>query len=284
MAASFFPFVARAEAGERPLRLAAPDRGAAQTLLSLGLVPVVSVSREFFDAMGTKPTMPEGVVDCGDPSEPNLEVIARMNVDLIVTSTISADIREVLSRVAPVRALDIYTGLPDAVSRAKRGAHSLATELGATVACNAYLKDFDSTIVALRSKLAPWPRRPVYLVGLAPDGRNMTVYGRNSLMWDVMDALGIENAWRGPTNVYGFTNAGVERLADRPDAMIVSIDYGDLTATAMQTLARSVFWANLPAVNAERIFTIPRFEVFGTLPAAAQFAPLFADTLLSTSQ
>lgn len=279
-----FPGSTWADTGVHSLRLAAPDRGAAQTLLALGIVPVVSVSREFFDAMGTKPPMREGVIDCGDPSEPNLEVIARMHVDLIVTSTISSDIREILSRVAPVRALDIYNGLPDALNRAKREAHSLATELGATVACDAYLRDFDNSIVVLRSELASLAHRPVYLVGLAPDGRNMTVYGRNSLMWDVMDTLGIENAWLGPTNIYGFTNAGVERLADRPDAMIVNIDYGDLTATAMQTLARSVFWANLPAVNAERIFTIPRFEVFGTLPAAAQFAPLLADTLLSTSR
>ncbi len=263
------------------MRLAAPDSGAAQTLLALGIVPAVSVSREFFDAMGTSPPMPEGVVDCGDPSEPNLEVIARMNVDLIVTSTISSDIREVLSRVAPVQALDIYIGQPGAVGRAKKEALHLATELGATVVCTAYLEDFDKTIVALRSRLAAWPRRPVYLVGLAPDGRNMTVYGRNSLMWDIMDALGIENAWQGPTNIYGFANTGVERLADRPDAMIVSIDYGDLTTTAMQALGRSVFWINLPAVITGQVATIPRFEVFGTLPAAAQFAPLFADTLLS---
>lgn len=269
---------------KRALRLAAPDRGAAQTLLALGVVPVVAVSRDFFDAMGTRPAIPDGVVDCGDPSEPNLEVIARMNVDLIVTSTISSDIREVLSRVAPVRALDIYTGRPDALGRAKREALGLATELDATVACTVYLERFDDTIVALRSRLAIWPRRPVYLVGLAPDGRNMTVYGRNSLMWDVMDTLGIENAWRGPTSIYGFTNTGVELLAGCPDAMIVSIDYGDLTNTAMQALSRSVFWLNLPAVKTERVFTIPRFEVFGALPAAAQFAPLIVDTLLSVSQ
>ncbi|WP_412066289.1 ABC transporter substrate-binding protein [Rhizobium sp. SYY.PMSO] len=282
---SLLPLVRRSTfaTGLQSPRLAAPDRGAAQTVLALGLVPLVSVSREFFDAMGTEPPMPDGVVDCGDPSEPNLEVIRKMNVDLIVTSTITADIRNVLGRVAAVHALQIYTGLPDTLERAKTETLKLAAEIGRTEACQNYLRAQANLLELSHSKLSSWKRRPVYLIGLAPDGRNMTVYGRNSLMWDVMIRLGVENAWHGETNVFGFANAGIERLADQPDAAIVSIDYGAITQSAFATLAQSPFWVRLPAVQAHRVYSIKRFEVFGGLPAATQFAPLLTDVLLSTA-
>ena len=278
------PLARSSFAGDRKgVRIAAPDRGAAQTVLALGLVPVASVSKDFFDGMGTEPPMPSGVTDCGDPAEPNLEVLRRMRVDLIVTSTITADVRDVLSRIAPVDHLQIYTGLPGALERARQATHGLAAILNRVGASTSYLNSLDALLMQSRTRLSSWRRRPVYLVGLAADGRNMTVYGRNSLMWDVMAALDVENAWQGETDVYGFTNAGVERLAERPDAVVLSIDYGAITRSAAATLSESPFWARLPAVEAKRVFPIKRFEVFGALPAAVQFAPLLTNALLSNA-
>lgn len=52
--------------------------------------------------MGAMPAMPGGIVSCGDPVEPNLEVLQRLDIGLIVTVTIASDIRAALRRVAPV--------------------------------------------------------------------------------------------------------------------------------------------------------------------------------------
>lgn len=269
---------ARAAAVHR--RIATPDRAGTQTLLSLGLTPSAAVSKEFYDSMGATPTMPGSVVSCGSPVEPNLEVLARLHIDLIVTGTIPPDTRNVLARVAPVFHLDIYTGQDGALARAESETLRLARLLGVEEAGRAHVAYVARTIDREAARLKTRPRRAIYIVGLAPDGRNMTVYGRNSIMYDVMAALGVENAWTGPTGGAGFTNTGVEELARNPEADILHIDYGAGTDAALAKLAASPFWTSLPMVQAGRVRRVPRFEVFGSLPLAAQFATLMADALL----
>ncbi|NEI72229.1 ABC transporter substrate-binding protein [Rhizobium lusitanum] len=261
-------------------RVAAPDRAAAQTVLALGIIPIASVSAEFFNEMGIEPVMPANVVDSGNPVEPNLEVLKRLSVELIVTATIDADVRAVLARVAPVFPLEIYVGREGALDRAKAETVRLADVLGVPGAGKAVVDQVEAMIAAYARRVGEASSRRIFLVALAPDGRNMTVYGRNSIMYDVMSQFGIRNAWNGATNEFGFTNAGIEELSSAPDAAILHIDYGWPTDAALQRLSHSPFWINLPMVAAGRVYRIPRFEVFGSLPSAPQFAALFAQTLL----
>ncbi len=263
-----------------PRRIATPDRAGAQTLLSLGITPIAGVSNDFFNGMGTTPEMPDGVIDTGEPYEPNLEVLQRLKIDLIIAGTIAADTREVLARVAPVFYLNIYTGQERALGRAESETIRLAKVLGIEEKGRAYIDNATSIFDREAQKLEGLPRRPVYIVGLASDGRNMTVYGRNSIMYDVMAILGVENAWTGPIGGAGFINAGVEELAANPSATVLHIDYGAATDAALSKLANSPFWTNLPMVQEGRVHRIPRFEVYGGLPLAVQFAPLLANTLL----
>lgn len=261
--------------------IAAPDRAAAQTLLALGIVPKASVSAAFFNEMGTMPPMPGDVIDCGDPIEPNLEVLRRLDIDLIITGTIPADIQDVLRRIAPVFAMDIYTGKTNTLNQAKTETLRLANFLNRPAVGRDYIDMVEKTISTHRTRLRQ-SQRPVFLAGLAGDGRNMTIYAHNSIMCDVMEAMGVESAWTGPTNEFGFVNAGIETLASMPDASLIHIDYGSATDAALSKLSTSPFWTNLPMVKAGRIHRIPRFEVFGGLPLASQFAPLLANTLLDT--
>lgn len=260
-------------------RIGTPDRAGTQTVLALGVVPLAAVNRSLFESMGSTPPLPEGVVDCGEPVEPNLEVLQRLGVEMIVTGTITAEIRAVLQRIAPVFPLQIYTGETGALDRAKSETLRLARALGVEEAGQAYIEATGDLIMTNASRLRGLRFRRTFLVGLASDGRSMTVYGRNSIMYDVMAALGIENAWRGATTRYGFANAGIEELATDPQANILHIDYGTDTDLALSKLAVSPFWNALPMVKDLRVYRISRFEVFGGLPAAPQFATALTDAL-----
>ncbi|WP_162939737.1 ABC transporter substrate-binding protein [Neorhizobium sp. NCHU2750] len=267
-----------------PSRVATPDRAATQTVLSLGVLPAVTVAPQFYRGMGSTPQLPSGIPSCGDPTEPNLEVLQRYGVDLVVTGTIAADVQAVLRRVAPVFPLEIYTGQVAVLDRAKSETARLADFLRLSAQGRAAIDAVDDILTTEAARIAGLTWRPMFLVGLSPDGRNMTVYGRNSIMYDVMDHLGLENAWTGPTNAFGFASAGIEELAGRPDAELLHIEYGRMTDAALAKLASSPLWNSLPMVRAGRVFRIPRFEVFGALPAAPQFARLLTDTLLEASR
>ncbi len=264
-------------------RIAAPDRASAQALLAMDVVPVASVSQQFYDSMGGALVLPKDVVDCGEPVEPNLEVLRKLGVDLIVTTTIDADINDMLRRVAPVFSLNIYQDKAGALERAKQETQRLGDWIGAGPQARAFIRDFDAALARDIRRSADYARRSMYLVSLSDDGRNMNVFGRNSLMFDVMEKFGIANAWTGPTSAFGIASAGIEELAHDPSAGIAYIDYGPETDAAIARLSQSPFWRALPMVRQGRVYRIGKFDALGGLPAAAQFSSLLADALARIS-
>ena len=44
------------------------------------------------------------------------------------------------------------------------------------------------------------------------------------MVQDVLDRLGVENAWQGPVGPVGLAMVSIERLAERPDAHLVYVD------------------------------------------------------------
>jgi iron complex transport system substrate-binding protein len=53
------------------------------------------------------------------------------------------------------------------------------------------------------------------------DGRHLLVFGKGSLVDDVLQLLDLENAWADSTNVWGASYAGIESLTRRPDAIVL---------------------------------------------------------------
>lgn len=255
------------------LRILAPDRGATSSLLAIGVWPVAGADRAFYDSMGAEPPMPPGlhIVNSGDPVEPNLELMIELGINRCVTVTTPLDARERLAVVAPVTHLDIFTGAPGAIDRAAQGLRTLGTLTRREVQAEAYIARVEARMAATARSLAASGRpaqRPVYLVTLNDGGRSMVVYGRNSIMYDVMTRIGMRNAWTGNTNEYGFSVGGVEQLAAQPDADIVVVDFGASTTAALLQLNASPFWNRLASVRAGRVFRIPLVDLFSSYPSA----------------
>ncbi|MBK0033219.1 ABC transporter substrate-binding protein [Erwinia sp. S43] len=263
-----------------PQRIATPDRGGTQTLLALGVLPTVSVGSDFYNEMGTTPFLPAGIPDAGDPSEPNLELLKHYQVELIVTVTISPIIQRQLQRVAPVIALDIYRDSGDAFAQACDETRRLAARIGRPDAAERYIHDLNNHIAAAANNLRAVRQRKVMVAGLSSDGRHMTVYGRKSIMSGVLAQMGFEDGWQGSTNNFGFTNAGIESLASYDDITLLVMDYGEDTRAARRVLHASPLWRLLPVVKQRRVLMIPRFEIFGGLPLAAEFTDKLQDALL----
>lgn len=253
-------------------RIATPDRAGTESLLALGIRPVGAPDLDFYRTMGGTPPLPPGITNTGAPIEPNLEVLKSLKPDLIVTGTIGESVRRMLARIAPVMDLGIYNGQIGAYDRAIAAYRRLAAFVDRSSLADAYVTDLNARIATMAATLKTRNGRPAYLGTLDAGGRVMTVYSRNSIMYDVMVRMGIPNAWEGNTNGYGFTTIGVEKLAAHPDADLIYVDYGEDTRVALSVLSTSPFWTTLPMVRAGRVHSIPLFDVFGSLPLASAFA------------
>ncbi|MFE1599069.1 ABC transporter substrate-binding protein [Methylobacterium sp. ID0610] len=264
-----------ADAPAQP-RVAAIDWGAAELLLGLGIVPVAVTQPDGYNRAVIEPALPAGVVDLGLVVEPNLELLASLKPDLILANPLQVAAQgDSLRRIAPTEAVSIYSqsGHPDAQARAET--MRIATRLGRAESARALEARTEAVLDRAAARACPGDRRPVYLVWII-DHRNLVVYGRTSLFQTVLDRLGVENAWSGPSNAYGFSVIGVEQLAaGRAGADIVHV--GPIQSDAARALAASRLWRSLPAVREHRFAAIPAVWFYGGLPAIARFATLMAD-------
>ncbi|MDJ1156679.1 ABC transporter substrate-binding protein [Chelatococcus sp. SYSU_G07232] len=277
LAAAALP-AAGQDAAPRARRIVALDWGLAETLIALGIPPIgVPETRSYADWV-VAPPLPAGVAEVGLRLEPNPEILQQLAPDLILTIAEHEAIRPLLARIAPTLALPIYGPEGRPYDRAVAATGRLARLTGREAQGEALIATAETVMARARARFAgSGDGRSVYVVSFL-DGRHVRVYGKGGLFQDVLDRLGLRNAWQGETNGWGFATIGIERLADDPDASLIVLE--PLPHDAQRTFRGSRLWRNLPFVRAGRVHRLPPVLMFGTLPAAVRFAELLTATLL----
>jgi ABC-type Fe3+-hydroxamate transport system substrate-binding protein len=244
-------------------------------VLSLGVAPVGVPAIAFYNRNVVDPAMPPGVVDVGLLFTPNFELLFELAPDLIVIPPGLLPARAALARTGPVAVFNINPTGQGPYKSSCAETMRLAGMLGREPQGVALLTRTAARIDQASGSLGRADHRPIYLINML-DGRHVRIFGRNSLYQDVLDRLGLTNAWRRPST---FLPVGIETLTEQPDARIVIIaSIGDLTTPAQ--LAASPFWSALPSVRAGRVHRIGSVFPMGGLPSAARFANLLTGALL----
>ncbi|HXZ07323.1 MAG TPA: ABC transporter substrate-binding protein [Paraburkholderia sp.] len=244
----------------------------AQILVSLGIVPLGIAERADYPLSGAVPAMPASVLELGLHSEPNLELLQQIKPDLIVIDANQSDLDARLRSIAPTVTIDIYNaarGKPFA--RAVAETQRIGALLGRDAAVHRHLDEVDAQLAACAATVSTLAVPPVLIVDLYDDGRHLYLYGPNSMMQDVMDRLGVRNAWTGSTDT-GYLLLGIEGLAAMGEAQMFYISHGVRDQIALHNLSRSVLWQHLPFVQAQRFKPLPGFFAYGSTPCAVQFA------------
>ncbi len=256
-----------------PIRVVSLDWGLAETLLSLGVVPegIANVSgyRHWFP----QPALPADVIDIGSGTEPNLELLADIRPDVILITQQFLGVAPQLNRIARTLVYKINAAGGHPYDRSKQVTVDIAGLLGLTSIAERLVTTTETAIAAARSALQNHRSRPVYLFNV-DDARHVTVFAANSLFQDVLDSVGLQNAWSGPTNAWGFRTVGVEQLADETGAQLVCI--GQDPDPRRNPLFRTAIWRELPAVRAGSVSYLPPVLFYGMLPTASRFATLLA--------
>lgn len=257
-------------------RIAVLDYGLAQTMLALDVPPVAIVEADDWLRWVGAPPLPAGVVDLGTDREMNLEVLAAVKPDLVLSTPYLEQLRPLIEPIARLVSLPIYTEARAPLRLSIEAARRIGALTGRGAAAETLIATAEARFAALRARFAAARPRPLLLVNFV-DARHVRVYGGASLYQDVLDRLGLANAWTGPTNDWGFATIGLEGLADFPEArMIVFEPIGpDIRAV----LAKGPLWSRLPFVKAGRVSVVPTVLMFGTLPSAMRFAEIVASVI-----
>lgn len=264
----------KVSADENP-RVAVLDWGLAETMLMLGSAPFAVAEAPLYGQRVVVPPLPEGTIDLGLRSWPNIEFMQSLRPDLILCQAGYGIPASRLEQIAPTLALPLYTAERQPLQRSEEALHTIGARLGRSQAAELALESSRTHFSTLRDALTDYDGRPVLIVKFA-DERLIDIYGAGSLFDDVLGLVGIENAWTGTTNNWGFTTDGIDAIARFPHARLVIIEPGP-----PQSLQDSALWNALAAVREKRVISIPPTWVFGALPSAMRFGTVLARGLMT---
>ncbi|MDX3928193.1 MAG: iron-siderophore ABC transporter substrate-binding protein [Shinella sp.] len=254
-----------------PRRVAIIDWAALETALAIGVMPVAASELLQYRQVVCEPAIPERVTDIGLRGTPNLEALRLAEPDLILISNFYEYRRPLFETIAPVLSHSIYQPGVLPYEPACRMALEFGRLFERAPEAAKLIADSDREIADLRGRLSGRAGRPVFLISIG-DQRHFRAFGSDSMFGDVLNRLGLQNAWKEATSYSATAPIGFEALAREPDAFIVVI--GPIPPDAEQTMQQNGLWNALPAIRNERVAILDPVNHFGGLPAARRFVRL----------
>ncbi|MCK2184304.1 iron-siderophore ABC transporter substrate-binding protein [Halomonas getboli] len=248
-------------------RLATLDWTLAETLTALGTPPAAVGQTDAYRAWVGEPTLPDSVVDLGLRTQPNLELLADLAPDRILVTPMFANLAPRLEAIAPVDDLTLYTPGRDTWAEMRELTRRVADIVDRPEAATRLIEDTESRLDDLKARLGA--DAPPLLIVQFMDARHVRVFGDNGLYQAVIDRLGLQNAWSGRTNAWGFSLVGLEALADLDARLVVVEPY---PAGVREALADSGLWQRLVERSRGEPLILPPVWSFGALPSARRFA------------
>lgn len=246
-----------------------------ELMLALGVTPYGVADIPNYRMWVNEPALPDSVIDVGLRTEPNLELLTQMKPSMLVWSAGYGPSPEILARIAPGRSFAFSDGkLP--LAQARRSLLEMAEMLDKQAVAQRHLAEFDAYIDGLKPRFKQRGDRPLLMVSLL-DPRHMLVFGPNCLFQEILDRLGVKNAWQGETNFWGSTAVGIDRLAAYKDVDVLCFDHGN--AAQMRQLEATPLWQAMPFVRANRLQIVPAVWFYGATLSAMNFARILDNSL-----
>lgn len=265
-------------AGERLVVL---DWTLLETLVALDHPPAGAADLDGYQTWVGRPALPPGIVDIGLRNQPSLELLSQLEPDRFLIPPLFASLAPLLSRIAPVEVLALYNAEGPLWPNLLHFTREVAEYTGDPDAAERLIDRVEDQLASLAAEL-PANSGPVLVVQFMDD-RHVRVFGDQSLYSAVLERLGLENAWRGVTNAWGFSLVGIEALAalenlSAPAPRLLVVE--PLPPGLREQMAQSGLWQSLPAVARGDVVFLPPAWSFGGLPSAERFAELVHEALL----
>jgi iron complex transport system substrate-binding protein len=260
-------------------RIVSLDYGLSSTLLSLGLPPVGISDLADWGRWVVEPVMPDSVVDIGSSFEVNVEILLQLKPDIILTTPYLDELVPRLQPYGRIVRLEIFT--PDsgpALQAAIAATHKLAKEIGKETEAEAFLLRSETFFDRCRQRLEGKNLPPIALVNFM-DARHVRIYSSPGLFHNVLERIGVRNAWTRESNYWGFETIGIEDLSKIEDQSARLVAFDPVPPDVLPRLAESPLWNRLPFARPGHLSILPAALMFGMVNEAIRFAGLITDLL-----
>ncbi|MBE9125218.1 MULTISPECIES: ABC transporter substrate-binding protein [unclassified Coleofasciculus] len=243
-----------------PSRVVALEWVYVEDLLALGIQPVgVADIKGYQEFVNIEPKLAETVVDVGTRQEPSLEAIAKLEPDLILGVQLRHDyIYDTLSSIAPTLLFNPYPaadGLTQ-LEEMKQTFLTIADAIKRREQGEAVIQQIQETFKRAANQLqdSNLTKNKFILGQFTPSAPQLRLFTDNAMAVQLLTQIGLENAWNGDFDRFGFNTVWVEALPKVQQANFLYI--GEHQNAYFQQLKNNPVWKNLAFVQENRLYPI----------------------------
>ncbi|WP_079710866.1 ABC transporter substrate-binding protein [Paraliobacillus ryukyuensis] len=250
---------------EVPERVVVLEWVYAEDLLALGIQPVGMADIEnYHNWVNIELELSEDVVDVGTRQEPNLEAIAELNPDVIITAGYRHEgIMDSLEEIAPTLAFNPYPeeGQGNQFEEMKTTFNKLGTLFQKEDKAIEVINGMEETFTSVAQEISDANvENNSFVLSQAYTSDNnpvLRLFKDNAMAVQIMEQLGLENAYESEGfQLYGYDEASVEALQNFQDANFFYIVQEDDNIFTNQ-LAGNPAWENLSFVEEGNTYGLP---------------------------
>lgn len=263
---------------ESPERVVALEWTYIEAVLAVGVQPVgVADIEGYYGWVDIPVTLDEDVVDVGTRQAPNLELIAQLEPDLIITSQLrSTENYNELAAIAPTLMFNSYPPEGSHFEEMTRTFSTIATSLNRQAEGEAVLADmyqyFTDAAVALDSAGRADEGFILSQGYIQSEAAVFRLFTDNAMGVEILEQIGLSNDWNDAPQEYGFSTIGVEGFAEIGDTNFLYVSQEE----DRDFFYNSALWSTLPFVQNENAYWLGgNAWLFG--------GPLSAITLVNTT-
>lgn len=243
-----------------PTRVIALEWVYVENLLALGIQPVgIADIKGYNNFVNIKPQLSEKVVDIGTRAEPSLEAIAKLKPDLILgVEQRHQEISNLLNSIAPTFLFNPYPSENNAnqLEEMQQTFTKIAKTVNREEQGKLVLDEMQQNVDKAKKQLSniKVSQNQFVLAQLSDSGPQFRLFSDNSMAIQILNKIGLENAWKGTFDIFGFNTVGVEALPKVEEANFIYITADN--NVYWQNLQNNPVWKGLEFVQQNRIYPI----------------------------
>lgn len=254
-----------------------------ESLLLLGIIPLAVANPDGFRQVFQAVELPMSVKDVGLIYQPNLELLALLQPELIIITPAHAIIAPLLQHIAPILTVgEADSSGHNAFEQSCAALTIMGRFFGQQATAQALILRALKLIEMARKRLSMLPgatQRKVFIVQFI-DEAFVRLAGPASLYGEMLSRIGVTNACHLPTPASGFITTGYDALYAEPEALLIAFSPLPVTVTLM--LEKNPVWQALPFRQPNHHFYLPFIPANGGVLSAMTFADELADAITSS--
>ncbi|PWI32480.1 iron-hydroxamate ABC transporter substrate-binding protein [Vibrio albus] len=262
----------------KPVRPVVLSWDTLEQVIELGITPVGAPDLESYSEWVVQPAIPRTTKSVGTRSEPNLEKIASLNPDIIITSQIHREILPRLEQIAPVLIYSNFSAGHQHANVAIEQFSELAKVFGKEEYAQQKLTRMSNTFQALRKKItSAFPTQTPEVVAMRfADTTSAFLYTENSTVQYVLEQLGLKTAIPQPTAKWGIIQKPLSELQYVTDGYVLYL----LPFAEEKTLQKSILWRAMPFVRSGHVNSVRSVWSYGGAMSLMYTAEAITESLL----